>query len=512
MTTVQHEEYWPAILADPTQYGQIQTADAAWNARAACVYEVLKNTLCARDNAILTQQWENTLELSPADGATLNERKAVILYRLTEAPPLTIALLEKSLILLMGEGKAVVEHLPEENKLVVHTDRADDTQLEAVTALLSRVLPQNIEVAKYNHHIKMSWRALNGIEDILGDVDFLYEYVEEENKLVIHTDRANTEQLKTVDDILASTLSVDVHVDKYNHHIEVSWRDINKYAACTNTNDLKAANADYKNDLTSDGTWAYPLTALGSASYAFYKAGLTGFEGELPKLTNGDWMFRETKLTYWNTNLPELTTGDTMFCMVPLTSWTGELPKLSNGKMMLYETKLTYWNTELPNLTNGRQMYQWCKLTSWTVELPKLSDGYNMFRDSRLDKESALLILNSIPAWSDGAQHLLGIGIHVDHKNDEEVLAAIANAEAKGWTLTVNWNGTPTSTASTMAMGTLIYAKVGELERPDGTTERVLDWGHYVTNPEGYETFRSLESAYEYFNLEMPEEEKISIC
>lgn len=158
MTTVKHEEYWPAILADPTKNGQIQTADAEWNTRAACVFEVLKNTLCARENQILTQQWENTLELSPADGATLNERKAVILYRLTEAPPLTIALLEKSLILLMGEGKAVVEHLPAENKLVVHTDRADETQLEAVTGLLARVLPKNIEVVKYNHDISIPWR------------------------------------------------------------------------------------------------------------------------------------------------------------------------------------------------------------------------------------------------------------------------------------------------------------------------------------------------------------------
>ena len=114
-------------------------------------------------------------------------------------------------------------------------------------------------------------------------------------------------------------------------------------------------------------------------------------------------------------------------------------------------------------------------------------------------------MLNGIPAWSDDKEHLLTIGIHVDHQIDEEVLGAIANAEAKGWTLTVQWNGTPTSTASTMAMGSLIYAKIGEHELPDGTTERVLDWGHYVTDETGYETFRSLESAYEYFELEMPQ-------
>lgn len=75
--------------------------------------------------------------------------------------------------------------------------------------------------------------------------------------------------------------------------------------------------------------------------------------------------------------------------------------------------------------------------------------------------------------------------------------------EGKGWTLTVQWNDTQTAQASTMAAGSLIYAKVGEHELPDGTTERYLDWGHYVTDWEarGYEQFRSLESAYEYFGL-----------
>lgn len=45
-----------------------------------------------------------------------------------------------------------------QNKLIVHTDRADDTQLEQVAALLERVLPQNIEVVRYNHDISYDWR------------------------------------------------------------------------------------------------------------------------------------------------------------------------------------------------------------------------------------------------------------------------------------------------------------------------------------------------------------------
>lgn len=64
--------------------------------------------------------------------------------------------LKVSLQILLGE--TVVKLNLTENKLVVHTDRTDDTQLEAVTALLERVLPQNVEVVRYNHNMEISWR------------------------------------------------------------------------------------------------------------------------------------------------------------------------------------------------------------------------------------------------------------------------------------------------------------------------------------------------------------------
>lgn len=51
--------------------------------------------------------------------------------------------LKAALQILLGET-AVIINLAE-NKLIVHTDRADETQLAAMTALLERVLPKNIE-------------------------------------------------------------------------------------------------------------------------------------------------------------------------------------------------------------------------------------------------------------------------------------------------------------------------------------------------------------------------------
>jgi hypothetical protein len=72
----------------------------------------------------------------------------------------------------------------------------------------------------------------------------------------------------------------------------------------------------------------------------------------------------------------------------------------------------------------------------------------------------------------------------------------------------VQWNGTPTAQASTFAMGSLIYAREEERELPDCTMDRFLDWGHYVTNWEerGYEQFRSVEAAREYYGLPAEDE------
>ena len=128
-----------------------------------------------------------------------------------------------------------------------------------------------------------------------------------------------------------------------------------------------------------------------------------------------------------------------------------------------------------------------------------------MFTRAILNKQSALNVLTSIPTYTSGS-HPLTIGIHIDHKTDDEVIAAIANAEAKGWTLTIQWNSTPTAQAAVTygLRRPTIYARVSEMQNPDGTTERVLEWGHYVTDPENYEEFRSVEAAREYYGL--PEE------
>lgn len=279
----------------------------------------------------------------------------------------------------------------------------------------------------------------------------------------------------------------------------------NKYAACTTRADLDAVDPNWRLDLTSDGSWIYPLpemtrlAGMWTMDTGFPKNVLKRAVLNSPKATTATELFYGEKAIEYAEVYAPLATSCNWF------AW-----KADNLKEVHFTGD---------NATLGVDAFAGCHaLSKFYGTLLKLSDAPGMFSYCQFDKESTLRILNSIPAHKSG-NHQLSIGIHVDHQNDEEVLAAIALADiaqtpiadgGKGWSLSVQWRGTATAqTASTFGLRRQpIYAKVREAETPEGTTERVLDWGHYVTNWEenGYQEFASVEEAEEYFNINQTEE------
>ena len=59
---------------------------------------------------------------------------------------------------ILGDAKFITKFIKKENKLVVHTDRVDDTTLEAVTALLDYELPESVIIERYNQSIDIPWQ------------------------------------------------------------------------------------------------------------------------------------------------------------------------------------------------------------------------------------------------------------------------------------------------------------------------------------------------------------------
>ena len=147
----------------------------------------------------------------------------------------------------------------------------------------------------------------------------------------------------------------------------------------------------------------------------------------------------------------------------------------------------------LGQVTNATNAFSYCRNvpdSDFPTDWQYLKYGKNMFTFCELGKEVAINILNSLPSATEETGTdiwCITIGVHVDHTNDEEVVAAITAAEEKGWTVTVQWNGTATAAASVSTYGLRrrnpVYAKLGA---PMEDGKQPLDWGHYVTDPSGY--------------------------
>ena len=169
-------------------------------------------------------------------------------------------------------------------------------------------------------------------------------------------------------------------------------------------------------------------------------ARLKKFTGALPLLEKGSahangagGMFQTCKeLRDFNTSLPVLMDGRHMFSECKsLTSWTIPLPKLSLSSQMFYGTGLIVWDTPLPFLTNAYQMFMECReLTSFKGDCPLLANGggmfmgciklslvdasfpalsnaKGMFEGCVLEAEAINGILERLPTYTDGAEHII---------------------------------------------------------------------------------------------------------
>ena len=273
-----------------------------------------------------------------------------------------------------------------------------------------------------------------------------------------------------------------------------------KYKGCTTDDDVKAVNADYQTTDIVNGTWSEPLWDL----------------------TNGSWMFSScTNLTSFSSDLSSLTDGERMFYnCTNLTSFSSDLSSLTNGNAMFYTcSQLTSFSSNLSSLTNGRTMFADCsKLESFSSDLSSLMDGYNMFRMCKLDAHSVKNIIDTIKTYS--AKLTLGMGCNNTTKDIKlfaqevgyaDITALLAALSDKGWTVTAQYNGRPTTTYSLRrpSEDTLpVFVQLEETDEhadytsEDGSKKFRLDWFHETTgSTEGYTQYATLEEAIEALNI-----------
>ena len=200
------------------------------------------------------------------------------------------------------------------------------------------------------------------------------------------------------------------------------------------------------------------LPSLTHAYGMFNGCSLVSFASDLSSLTSGSAMFNGCEnLTSFSSNLSSLTDGGSMFGRCEnLTSFSTDLPSLTNGYGMFNECyNLTSFSSNLSNLENGRYMFDYCEnLTSFSSNLSSLTDGVDMFSSCKLDAPSVKNIIDTINTYS-GASFTLGMGCN-DTTEDKDIFAQevgyadmaslLAALQAKGWTVTAQYNGRPTLT------------------------------------------------------------------
>lgn len=239
-----------------------------------------------------------------------------------------------------------------------------------------------------------------------------------------------------------------------------------------------------------------------SISYMAERANLSEFCHSLGNVTNANNAWMSNPMTEFNSALPKVVYANNMFNWTQLR--TCRYPVDADGRS-IYESGQPQAVDD-----DGNGLYAY-------LTLPQMVAGALAFSGAQLDLPSAMSIIGNLRQSVEGiagATWLLTIGIHVDHRQDAGLLAAIEAATARGWTITVQYNGT--ATVATLSEGQpdesgQLWCKAVEDEAGDyvdtaGVRYRV-DWGHDISGPSGdaqqlgYTQHATLEAALTQWGL-----------
>lgn len=156
---------------------------------------------------------------------------------------------------------------------------------------------------------------------------------------------------------------------------------------------------------------------------------LTSFSGDLSNLRNGNAMFKNTSLDLFDVqSLDNLVTADEMMVGTQITEWNLELPNLesADGMFTAYveevegeEEPLTInpalvsFDGDLSALKNGDNMFRDCvNLEHFDAPLSSLESGIDMFTNCKLDAQSLMYILGTLPTPPEGESRNITIGVN----------------------------------------------------------------------------------------------------
>ena len=239
-----------------------------------------------------------------------------------------------------------------------------------------------------------------------------------------------------------------------------------KYEHCTTIAEMKKVKENYQDDLFGN-EWNYNLPLLKDGNNLFNgNKKLKKINADFSSLTKGDYIVAYTPLIDAELNLSKLTStylsfrncdalksikidmaslvkdNCTFINCSALSDININLPNLTQVDTMFGNcTSLTSFSIDVPKLSNGYRMFRGCSnLTTFNSSLPSLSSADGMFYGAKLNKQSALHIIDTIPTYTSGT-HKIEIGLNANEL-DEIFIEEMKNSLIdKGWTPSFTWNG-----------------------------------------------------------------------
>lgn len=144
---VKIEEYWPLIVKNTEEFGQIAVAEnPEFNQLAECIYRVLKDGFIHDATEYGVSRWENMLGLAVTPDMTLDDRKAAILTYLSCKIPYTWRVLKQMLTGLLGEDNFEMSIDNDTQTVTISLTSTVEHMREKVDELCARVVPQNLVI------------------------------------------------------------------------------------------------------------------------------------------------------------------------------------------------------------------------------------------------------------------------------------------------------------------------------------------------------------------------------
>ena len=190
------------------------------------------------------------------------------------------------------------------------------------------------------------------------------------------------------------------------------------------------------------------------------------FEGDLSSLEEMDKMFKfagsKVNGVYGLTvlkvpSLENVKTAREAFFRSSFQNWNINLSSLEDGTgMFQHSSFLKSFTSDLSALKSGSNMFKDCPLNSFRASLSSLENAVDMFDKSKLDAESVMYIIDSLPSYESG-EHNITIGINcVNNQSELDTFASDAYYQSweilnnyitnKGWT--VIWKDSSNNTIS----------------------------------------------------------------